>query len=636
MSGIVGAFSSEPGWYLAEADLCKMRDTMLTRGPDDSGAYVHRDERLFVGLGHRHLSIGALSPPGHQPLSSVDDSLTIVLNGEIFNSPELRAELASGGCEFRCQSSSELLLHGLEKWGLEESLRRIRGTYAFALFDKHDGSLTLARDPLGVKPLYVHRLGKTIAFASEIKALLAMPGIRKSLNQQSLYHYLTFANAPAPDTFFTGISKLEAGSWLRFDSAGRMEKKLYWDVSSFSAHATPLGEQEYVDEVRRLLRQSVARRMVSDGQSGVFLSGGVDSSLSVALMAELMDRPVDTFSIGVEGDPANEFSYARSVAERFGARHHEITITDDDFISFLPRMPYLQDEPLADPACVPSFYLSKLAREAGTALIQVGEGSDEIFSGYEMHHFFRRIDQTYYQPYLKMPRLLKSFTHRLAARRLSAGKEDILRRAITNDPIFLGNAIAFWDGEKKQMLSRRYTGQTSSGLIRELKNSLNISDPLLSIINVELKNRLPELLLMRVDKMSMAHSIETRAPFLDQDLVECALQIPSALKVRNGENKYILKKAAEGILPDNIIYRKKTGFCGSATTMLSDKLTGYARENILSSSLSADLFNMPYLEQLFVNHGTQKRFNSFKIWNLLNLVLWYDSWFGNDSKLLTR
>jgi asparagine synthase (glutamine-hydrolysing) len=475
--------------------------------------------------------------------------------------------------------------------------------------------------------LYLHHQGKTIAFASEIKALLAMPGMKRELNQQSLYHYLTFANAPAPETFFSGITKLEAGCWLRVDSDGRLEKKQYWESSSFSAHAMPLAEQEYVDEVRRLLRQSVARRMVSDVPFGVFLSGGVDSSLNVALMAELMDRPVDTFSIGIEGDPGNEFDYARNVAERFGARHHEITITDDDFISFLPQMPYMQDEPLADPVCVPLYYLSKLARESGTTVIQVGEGSDEIFSGYEMHHYFNRIDQSYYQPYLKLPGALKVLIHRLAVGRVSEEKEDSLRRAITTDPIFMGNAIAFWDSEKGRLLNRPHVGQTSSGLIRDLKNRLNISDPLLRIINVELKNRLPELLLMRVDKMSMAQSIETRVPFLDEDLVEFALQIPSALKFKNGETKYILKKAAEGIIPDDIIYRKKMGFCGSATSMLSDRLIQYSREVILSSPLTTELFNRPFIEQLFANHEHQKRFNSMKIWNLLNLVLWYDCWF---------
>lgn len=629
MCGIVGVFSAEPGWALTEAELCAMRDTLISRGPDDAGIHIHRDERLFVGLGHRRLSIIDLSPLGHQPMSTADGSLTIVFNGEIFNYLELREDLvAAGGCEFRSHSDTEVLLYGVREWGLEECLRRIRGMYAFALLDMRDRSFTLVRDPLGVKPLYLHRQDRTIAFASEIKALLTMPGMQRQVNQQSLYHYLTFANAPAPETFFTGITKLEAGCCLRIDSNGRPEQRRYWESSRFSAHEKPLGEQEYVDEVRRLLRQSVARRMVSDVPFGVFLSGGVDSSLNVALMAELMDRPVDTFSIGIEGDPANEFAYARSVAGRFGAHHHEITITDDDFIAFLPQMSYLQDEPLADPVCVPLYYLSRLARESGTTVIQVGEGSDEIFSGYQMHHYFNRIDHSYYQPYLKLPRLLKSFVHRLAYGRISAEKEDSLRRAITNDPIFLGNAIAFWDGEKRRLLSQRHAGQTSSELIGELKKVLDIADPLLRIINIELKNRLPELLLMRVDKMSMAQSIETRVPFLDEDLVEFALQIPSEFKFRNGETKYILKKAAEGIIPDDIIYRQKRGFCGSATDILSDRLIRYSREVILSGNLTDELFNRPFIEQLFVNHNHQKRFNSFKIWNLLNLVLWHECWFS--------
>jgi asparagine synthase (glutamine-hydrolysing) len=600
---------------------------MISRGPDDAGIHIHRDEQLFVGLGHRRLSIIDLSPLGHQPMCTVDGSLMIVFNGEIFNYRELRDELIASGCAFRSASDTEVLLNAIHVWGLEECLRRIRGMYAFALFSLRDSSLTLVRDPLGVKPLYLYRQGKTIAFASEIKALLAMPGMERKINHQSLYHYLTFANAPAPKTFFKGITKLEAGCWLRTDSSGRVEKKQFWESSCFQVHDKPLAEQEYVDEVRRLLRQSVARRLVSDVPFGVFLSGGVDSSLNVALMAELMDRPVDTFSIGVEGDPANEFDYARSVADRFGACHHEITITDDDFISFLPQMAYLQDEPLADPVCVPLYYLCKLARESGTTVIQVGEGSDEIFSGYKMYHYFNRIDHLFYQPYQRLPNMLKSFVHRLANGWFPAEKADALSRAISNDPLFMGNAIAFWDNEKQEMLRHAYTGQTSSAFIKELKNQLDIADPLLSIINIELKNRLPELLLMRVDKMSMAQSIETRVPFLDEDLVEFALQVPSPLKLKNDEPKYILKKAAEGIIPDDIIYRKKMGFCGSATSMLNDKLTRYARETIFSSTLTTELFNKQYLEQLFVNHKQQKRFNSFKIWNLLNLVLWHQTWF---------
>jgi len=626
MCGIVGVFSSEPDWDLEDSDLCTMRDAMTHRGPDDAGIYVHRDRELYVGLAHRRLSIIDLSPLGHQPMSTADGALIIVFNGEIFNYQELRVELAASGCIFRSQSDTEVLLHGIREWGLDQCLKRIRGMYAFALFDNRDRSVVLVRDPLGVKPLYVYEHGHTLVFASEIKAILAMPGMDRQLNLQSLYHYLTFANAPAPATFFQGITKLDAGCWLRVDAAGRFEKKRFWDCSRFQPHGTPLSEIEYVAEIRNLLRQSVARRMVADVPFGVFLSGGVDSSLNVALMTELMDRPVETFSIGVHGDPGNEFLYAGEVAKRFSTNHHEIIINDDDFITFLPRMPFFQDEPLADPVCVPLFYLSQLARDAGTIVIQVGEGSDEIFSGYRMHHFFNRIDHMCYQPYLKLPRPVKSFAYTLLGERLTPERSDCLRRAIDNDPLFLGNAIAFWDAEKKRLLQKDFSVETSSALIRKIREQLDVADPLLNIINIELKNRLPELLLMRVDKMSMAQSIETRVPFLDEDLVEFALQIPSAFKYKNGVAKYILKKAAEGILPDDIIYRKKMGFCGSATTMLSAKLASFARDVVLSSPVAREFLDAAYLEELFAKHRKQPRFNSFKIWNIMNFILWHHAW----------
>ena len=628
MCGIIGYFSPDCTSTIPESLLVSARDTMTHRGPDDAGIFLYCDARLNVGLGHRRLSIIDLSPLGHQPMSTPDGALTIVFNGEIFNYQELRAELvATGNWEFRSKSDTEVLLYAVREWGLEECLRRIRGMYAFALFDRDDHSLTLVRDPLGVKPLYFQLQGKTIIFASEIKALLAMLGVERKLNFGALSHYLTFANAPAPGTFFEGISKLEAGCYRRMDCAGNWKEARYWDPTRYKPDSRVLPEQMYVEEVRRLLRQAVARRMVSDVPFGVFLSGGVDSSLNVALMAELMDRPVDTFSIGIEGDPSNEFNYAREVAQKFGAKHHEIVINDDDFISFLPRMSFAQDEPLADPVCVPLYYLSKLAREVGVPVIQVGEGSDEIFAGYRMYHFFNRLDRSVYGPFLRLPSTMRSMLYQTTKSLVSPEIRDSLRRAVNKDPLFLGNAIAFWDTEKDELLKHSLVAQTSSSFIKGLNINLNMDDSLLSIINIELKNRLPELLLMRVDKMSMAHSIETRVPFLDEDLVAFALQIPSALKLKGGEPKYILKKAAEGIIPNDIIYRKKMGFCGSATNMLSAKITAFAREIILGGKLTEELFNKSYIEKLFKDHQNHKRFNSFKIWNLMNLVLWHEQWF---------
>lgn len=637
MCGIVGFFSKDTVSPIDEMALARMRDTMVSRGPDDAGLRIFSENEKTVGLAHRRLSIIDLSPRGHQPMGSADESSWIVFNGEIFNFMELRNELlGTGKYDFRSESDTEVLLYAVKEWGLDGCLKRLRGMYAFGLFDKKDWSLTLVRDPLGVKPLYYMQTAWGIAFASEIKALLEIPGTPKEINSAALYHYLTFANAPAPQTLFKGINKLEAGCFMKIDRSGAVSQERYWDPSSFQPSTEIMDEKECVEEIQRLLRQAVARRMVSDVPFGVFLSGGVDSSLNVALMSEMMNRPVQTFSVGIKDDPANEFLYARKVAQHFGADHHEVLIGDGDFISFLPKMAYYQDEPLADPVCVPLNYVSKLARESGTIVIQVGEGSDEIFAGYRMYHSFIEWERKYFGRYVNLPLPLRYFAARCLSPFVPDHVKDALRRGEVGDPLFLGNAIAFWDEEKKNLLSNGAGCDTSSGYIKQLAGTINVADPLLRLINVELKNRLPELLLMRVDKMSMANSIETRVPFLDEDLVAFALRIPSSLKYRNGEPKYILKKAAEGIIPNDIIYRKKWGFCGSATNMLSKELIAFARNSILNSPLVGDILDRKYIEQIFVMHDKQQRFNSFKIWNLLNLALWYDCWFNGKVASVTH
>ncbi len=633
MRGIVGFVAQDAYSALTERTLALMRDQIIHRGPDDAGLHIQQDGERMIGLGHRRLSIIDLSPLGHQPMSTADRTLWIVYNGEIFNYRELRAELPETvRSQLRSQTDTEVILYAVREWGIEGCLRRLRGMYAFALYETRTGTLTLVRDPLGVKPLYyTHERGR-VTFASEIKALMAMPGFKPAISNQSLYHYLTFANAPAPHTFFEGVSKLEAGTYLTIDRQGRVQQLRYWNPTSFQPDAPALSEQHYVDELRGLLRQSVRRRMVSDVPFGVFLSGGVDSSLNVALMAELLDRPVETFSIGIKDDPSNEFVHARQVADHFRTNHHESLIDDEDFITFLSQMAYLQDEPVADPVCVPIYYISKLARESGTPVIQVGEGSDEIFAGYQTYHLFDGWNRRYYEPYLRAPDFLRHVLYAIGNHVLSGEKQDALRRAAQGDPLFLGNAIAFWDNEKTALLKPAFLpSQTSSRYINELGHSLGIDDPLLRIIHIELKNRLPELLLMRVDKMSMANSIETRVPFLYEDVVAFALTIPSALKFKHGQPKYILKQAARGIIPDSIIDRKKWGFCGSATNMLTTRLVEYARPRILDSPLIAERFNRDAIEHVFVLTREQKRFNSFKIWNLLNLVLWHERWFGPSS-----
>jgi asparagine synthase (glutamine-hydrolysing) len=558
--------------------------------------------------------------------------LWIVFNGEIFNYRELRwLLLQSGRYVFRSQTDTEVVLYSIREWGLDGCLKRLRGMYAFAVFDKTDGSLTLVRDPLGVKPLYYSKQPVGFVFASEIKAILAAPGAKAALNNEALYHYLTFANAPAPLTFFEGIQKLEAGTYLKIGRRGEITQTRFWDPTAFVPSNRKLGEQEAVAELRRLLRLSVGRRMVSDVPFGAFLSGGVDSSLNVALMAELLDRPVETFSVGIEGDPSNELEHARQVAGQFGTHHHELVINEDDFFEFLPKMPYVQDEPLADPVCVPIYYLAKLARDSGTPVIQVGEGSDELFAGYRTYHLFAKWERNLFARYKKLPLAVRQMVARMSTGHAGPEAADALRRAAEDEPLFLGNAIAFWDGEKDRLLQGGRGGfHTSGRWIAELMRDLPAHDPLLRIINIELKNRLPELLLMRVDKMSMAHSIETRVPFLDEDLVEFALTIPTGLKCKHGQTKYLLKQAARGIIPDEIIDRKKWGFCGSATNMLTSRLAAFAQERVLKSPLIRERFDVGEVNRLFDRHRNQARFNSFKIWNLLNLVLWHECWFAAE------
>ena len=616
---------------VSEPELIGMRDRMVTRGPDDAGIFTYRDPRLSVALGHRRLSILDLSSLGHQPMSTADGSLWIVFNGEIFNYRELRSQLClTTRHRFKSRTDTEVILYGVREWGLEECLARLRGMYAFALFDKIEGSLTLVRDPIGVKPLYFVRLSRTVAFASEIKALLCMPGVEKCLNEQSLCHYLTFANTPAPHTLFKGVRKLEAANYLTFDQKGSFRKVQYWDSRKFEPRGKPLEEWEYVDEVRRLLRQSVDRRMLSDVPFGAFLSGGIDSTLNVALMAEIMDRPVRTFSVGIAGDPANELHHARHVASLYETEHHELVIDEDDFLSFLPSMALAQDEPVADPVCVPLHYLCKLARESGTTVVQVGEGSDEVFAGYEMFQFFTNWDRYAYRHFLKLPDSLKSILHAASRNACMPALEDVFRRALHRNPFFLGNAVAFWDGEKAKMFKDFPVCDTSSSYVGDIVNNLSASDRLFPLIHIEFRNRLPELLLMRMDKMSMANSVEARVPYLDEDLVEFALGIPHQFKIRNGVLKYILKKAAEGIVPRQVIYRKKQGFCGSATNLLGERVLSFAKEKILDSRLVRELFFRDSMEKLFAAHKKKKRFNSFKIWNLMNLVLWHEGWFGRD------
>jgi len=379
MCGIAGLLSYGD-FRVSEAVLKRMCDSISHRGPDGEGFWVGDGGR--IGLGHRRLSIIDLSTAADQPMSTPDGSIWIVFNGEIYNHAEIRSELeAMGDRSWKTDhSDTEVLIHAYQRWGIE-ALHRFRGMFAFALWDGRTKDLYLVRDRIGIKPLYYTRYGRRVAFASEIKALLTDRLVERAINEDAIFDYLSFMTVPAPNTLFKGINKLPPGTWMKIAENGEETQRTYWDVWDHVNPLTNASEDELAERIVAELRSSVRYRKVSDVPVGIFLSGGVDSSTNAALFKEGESEAVKTFSIGYAGNYAsykNEFDYARQVAQAVGAEHHELALSEDDLLDFLPRMVWLQDEPIADPVCVPIYYVSKLARDNGVIVAQVGEGADEL------------------------------------------------------------------------------------------------------------------------------------------------------------------------------------------------------------------------------------------------------------------
>ena len=429
---------------------------MVHRGPDGAGTWVSEDRK--VGLGHRRLSIIDLSEAAAQPMCNEDATLWISFNGEIYNHAEIKSELQNrGNHKWKTDhSDTEVILHAFEQWGID-CLEKFRGMFAIALWDVKRRELWLIRDRIGVKPLYYSILNGRINFASEIKALLEDPEQKRAVDEEAFYHYLSFLTTPAPQTLFHGIKKLAAGTWLQMRENGQIRENRYWDVWDHTEPIIDVSEEEIAERILFELRAAVKLRKVSDVPVGVFLSGGVDSSTNAALFSEGEERPIKTFTIGYESEyPSypNELQYARQMATHVGAEYHERILTQNDLLDFLPHMVHLQDEPIADPVCVPVYYVSKLARDNGVIVCQVGEGADELFCGYST---WKRALQLQYYDDLSVPRLFKKIG--LIGLR-SLGREDTvyyewLRRGAAGQPIFWGGAEAFTDVQKKKLLSRR-------------------------------------------------------------------------------------------------------------------------------------------------------------------------------------
>lgn len=627
MCGIVGSLVFDGNFFEITAPyITTMRDTMIHRGPDGAGVWISSDRR--VGLGHRRLSIIDLSDAAAQPMSNEDDTLWISFNGEIYNHAEIRNELERvGGHRWKTDhSDTEVILHAFEQWGID-CLDKFRGMYAIGLWDGRKRELWLIRDRLGIKPLYYSIHHGRITFASEIKALLQDPDQKRAVNEEAFYHYLSFLTTPAPQTLFDGIRKLSCATWLRVKEDGRIQEHRYWDVWDHTIPLAGLPEEEIARNLLAELRTAVKLRKVSDVPVGVFLSGGIDSSTNAALFSEGEGRPVRTFTIGYAGEYEsykNEIHYARRMAREVGAEYHERLLTMDDLIDFLPKMVKLQDEPIADPVCVPVYYVSKLARDNGVIVCQVGEGADELFWGYldwRTALTLQKCDD------LPVPRVLKRAG--LTALRFLGKEETVyyewLRRGAEGIPVFWGGAEAFTEAQKRRLLSprlrERFKELTSWEVLRPIRQRYEDKawerSPLQWMSYLDLNLRLPELLLMRIDKMSMGVSLEGRVPFLDHKFVELAMSIPEAVKTRNGVTKYILKKAVRGIIPDELIDRRKQGFGVPVHEWFFGRLGDRARQE-----LDAFLNATDYLDRTEVM-SLVARNSGPSVWYLLNFALWW-------------
>jgi asparagine synthase (glutamine-hydrolysing) len=628
MCGIAGVLAFADGFPADEGTVARMTDTLRHRGPDGSGTFVRASER--IALGHRRLAIVDLSDAGRQPMANEDESVWITYNGEVYNHVALRAGLEAAGHRYRSHTDTESIIHLYEERG-RGCLEQLQGMFALGIWDALRRELFLARDRLGVKPLYYAQLPGGFVFGSEPKALIAHPAVAPELDEDALADYLTFGFTPPPRTMFAGVGKLAPGEWMRVGADGTVERGTWWDATpapEIAAAIAEMSEREMVAEVRSRLRESVRRRMMADVPFGVFLSGGLDSSTNVALMAELTDRPVRTYSTAPrEHARYDELAYARLVARHFGTDHHEVLVDDASLAESLPVLLEAQDEPLADWTAIPQHFVSKLARETGTIVVQVGEGADELFHGYRGYVDHRRV----VVPFQRwVPRTASRPLGALAVRATSR-----LGRGVRHGEALYDasrSTIPYWGGSlcfRGPLKQRLYPGAHADYLptVERIWADASGADLFQRMSYLELRQRLPELLLMRLDRIAMASSVEGREPFLDHELVEFVMALPPAMKHRGGQGKHVLREAMRDSLPPEILARPKQGFGSPMQEWLRGAFGHEAEAAVCGSALAGrELLDYDIVRDLFAAHRRGRGDWSKHLWNLYAVSTWYDRW----------
>jgi asparagine synthase (glutamine-hydrolysing) len=619
MCGIYGMLHLG-GAAASSESLRPMAERTVHRGPDDEGSYA--DGPLAFGM--RRLSIIDVAG-GHQPLFNEDGSLSLVANGEIYNYRALRGELTAQGHRFRTASDCETIVHLYEEHG-DAFVERLNGMFAFALWDSRRQRLLLGRDRLGIKPLYLCNDGRRLVFASEAKAILALPGMHAELDPAALSSYLELGYVPAPQSIFRGIRKLPPATLLSAER-GKIGQRRYWQVPAEVDRAP--SEGEWVARVRERLEESVRMQMVSDVPIGAFLSGGVDSSAVVAFMAAHSERPVKTYAIGFGGGEAedyyNELPYARKVAQRFGTEHHEILVRPDT-AALLPPLLWQMDEPIADTAFITTYLVSQFARRDVTVILS-GVGGDELFGGY------RRYLGSHYQAYFdRLPSGLRRVASALGDK-LPGDRHTPLLNALRLAKGFLSATGLPFD-ERYRSYVEVFPDDAAAALLRKPRTSerdalaeaflaATSADELNQMLAVDAQTQLPDDLLLLTDKMSMAVSLECRVPLLDHELVELAARMPQEVKIRGGRLKHALKSALRDVLPPDIIERKKRGFGTPMGAWLKGELAPLVRELLSPESIEArGLFRSPEVAALIAAHGANRLDGTDRLLALLNLEIW--------------
>ena len=601
-----------------------MADCIVHRGPDDHGVWTSSDGS--VAFGHRRLSIVDLSPAGHQPMTSRDGAWTITYNGELYNTAEIQSQLGLTSAELRGHSDTEVLVEAISRWGVEATVRRVVGMFAFATYDHQSGDVWLARDRFGEKPLYYQVGNDCFAFSSELSSIMALPSARPDIDRGALSLLLRHGFIPAPHSIFDGVRKLPAGHVLRVSSDGHVSQPVcYWNPvdEALSAPKRAASEHESIDELEELLTRTVASRTVSDVPLGAFLSGGIDSSLVVALMSRVSSQPPRTFTIGFEDTAYDESPFAKSIAQHLGTDHTELIVSEADALAIVPRLGSIYSEPFADSSQIPTRLVSELARQSVTVALS-GDGGDEFFGGYDRYRYWPRIDQLQRAVPWPIRRFVTRGSDQLISRVMSEKQSNRARKLLRTV------SASRRDGYRTLMSDNEYSsrfvlsGREFPSFDQSLPSS--VSRPQRAML-LDTLTYLPDDLLTKVDRASMSVTLEVRVPLLDPEVFRFAWGLPDDARIRDGQGKWILRQILARHVPTDLIERPKMGFGVPLGRWLSGPLQPWANDLLDPTTLRAQGYlQCEAVSALWLEHTSGRTDRSAQLWPILMFQGWMNEW----------